>query len=171
MTYKSISAGPDGAAMGKQEDIRGSSAKVRLGSESATPRCAPGGLAKHGPVMLSPICPLSAGETRPKSILDPTFRYTASFATDLKRTFARVRLDRRRAAEKEAKASIQACGNVSPIVRTSTVVRPYALSAGLQRHDAVPGANRGASASQGKQETASADREAKEDREAAEEAR
>jgi hypothetical protein len=28
-----------------------------------------------------------------KSILDPTFRYTASFDTDLRRTFARVRRD------------------------------------------------------------------------------
>ena len=28
-----------------------------------------------------------------KSILDPTFRYTPSFSTDLRKTFARVRRD------------------------------------------------------------------------------
>jgi hypothetical protein len=33
-----------------------------------------------------------------KSILDPSFRYTASFDTDLRRTFARVRDEQRRAA-------------------------------------------------------------------------
>ena len=33
-----------------------------------------------------------------KTILDPSFRYTASFDTDLRRTFARVREEQRRAA-------------------------------------------------------------------------
>ena len=33
-----------------------------------------------------------------KSILDPTFRYTASFNTDIRKTFARVRRDRHKAA-------------------------------------------------------------------------
>jgi len=33
-----------------------------------------------------------------KSILDPSFRYTASFDTDLRRTFARVRDEQRTAA-------------------------------------------------------------------------
>ena len=31
-----------------------------------------------------------------KSILDPTFRYTSSVETDLKKTFARVRREQRR---------------------------------------------------------------------------
>jgi len=34
-----------------------------------------------------------------KSILDPSFRYTASYETDVKKTFARVRLERRRAEQ------------------------------------------------------------------------
>jgi hypothetical protein len=33
-----------------------------------------------------------------KSILDPTFRYTPSFSTDLRKTFARVRRDGRGAS-------------------------------------------------------------------------
>jgi len=31
-----------------------------------------------------------------KSIFDPTFRYTPSYSTDLRKTFARLRLERRR---------------------------------------------------------------------------
>ena len=33
-----------------------------------------------------------------KSILDPSFRYTSSYDTDLKRTFARIRRDRLKTA-------------------------------------------------------------------------
>jgi hypothetical protein len=66
---------------------------------------------------------LRPGHIPMKSILDPSFRYTASYDTDLKRTFARVRLDRRRAAEKDAKSSIQACASVSSIVREKAVGR------------------------------------------------
>jgi hypothetical protein len=33
-----------------------------------------------------------------KSILDPSFRYTASYDTDLRRTFARIRRDRAKSA-------------------------------------------------------------------------
>jgi hypothetical protein len=35
-----------------------------------------------------------------KTILDPSFRYTASFDTDLKRTFARIRRDHRQEQRK-----------------------------------------------------------------------
>ena len=35
-----------------------------------------------------------------KSILDPSFRYTASYDTDLRRTFARIRRDRAKGAAK-----------------------------------------------------------------------
>lgn len=35
-----------------------------------------------------------------KSILDPSFRYTASVNTDLHKTFARIRCDQRQEAEK-----------------------------------------------------------------------
>jgi hypothetical protein len=38
----------------------------------------------------------------PKSILDPSFRYTSSANTDIRKTFARARREQRRAAEIEA---------------------------------------------------------------------
>jgi len=126
MTVSELMSGDlDGAALGKQEDSRVSSGKAHLGGKSTKDRCAPRDPGKAGPVALLPACPLTAGEVAPKSILDPAFRYTASFDTDLRRTFARVRLDRRRAADKQANAAIQGSSNVSPIVRTSMPVRPY----------------------------------------------
>ena len=44
-----------------------------------------------------------------KRILDPSFRYNPSFATDLRKTFARVRRDRRGDLRKKAgeEASVQ----------------------------------------------------------------
>lgn len=52
-----------------------------------------------------------------KSILDPTFRYTKSVETDLKKTFARVRREQR--AQKEAEASLAAeqAVKVHPLLR------------------------------------------------------
>jgi hypothetical protein len=41
---------------------------------------------------------------RMKTILDPSFRYTASFDTNLKKTFARVRRDHRLALKRAAPA-------------------------------------------------------------------
>jgi len=38
-------------------------------------------------------------EVRMKSILDPTFRYTSSANTDLRKTFARIRRETRRQAQ------------------------------------------------------------------------
>lgn len=46
-----------------------------------------------------------------KSILDPTFRYTPSASTDLRKTFARVRKEMRRQSRLDADAK----GKVSPI--------------------------------------------------------
>ena len=57
-----------------------------------------------------------------KSILDPSFRYTASFNTDLRKTFARVRRDRRMDMDK-AQAASKAPVNVSSIVRKTMTVR------------------------------------------------
>jgi hypothetical protein len=37
-----------------------------------------------------------------KSILDPSFRYTSSFNTSLRRTFARIRRDQQQDAESAA---------------------------------------------------------------------
>jgi hypothetical protein len=35
----------------------------------------------------------------PRSLLDPTFRYTPAAATDLRKTFARIRREQRKAAQ------------------------------------------------------------------------
>jgi hypothetical protein len=58
-----------------------------------------------------------------KSILDPSFRYTASFNTDLRKTFARIRRAHRTDAQQERKAVAQALVNVSSIVRKTMAVR------------------------------------------------
>jgi hypothetical protein len=56
-----------------------------------------------------------------KSILDPSFRYTASFNTDLRKTFARIRRDRRQEGRTAARAGVDALAKVSSIVgRTAT---------------------------------------------------
>ena len=46
-----------------------------------------------------------------KSILDPSFRYTPSANTDLRKTFARVRREMRRQSRAEAESSAK----VSPL--------------------------------------------------------
>ena len=43
-----------------------------------------------------------------KSILDPTFRYTSSANTDLRKTFARVRRESRRQAQAPAREEADA---------------------------------------------------------------
>jgi hypothetical protein len=58
-----------------------------------------------------------------KSILDPSFRYTASFNTDLKKTFARIRREHRSDAEQALQATANALANVSPIVRKTATGR------------------------------------------------
>ena len=58
-----------------------------------------------------------------KSILDPSFQYTASFNTDLAKTFARVRRDHRKDAEASTQAAAEALAKVLPIVRKSAVGR------------------------------------------------
>ena len=58
-----------------------------------------------------------------KSILDPSFRYTASFNTDLQKTFARIRRDRRKEAEAAALAAEAALVTVSSIVGRSATHR------------------------------------------------
>jgi hypothetical protein len=58
-----------------------------------------------------------------KSLLDPSFRYTPSFDTDLRKTFARLRRDNRLEAEKAAQATAGRLGNVSSIVGKSVTGR------------------------------------------------
>jgi hypothetical protein len=52
-----------------------------------------------------------------KSILDPTFRYTSSANTDLRKTFARVRREARRQAQSATCEQVDAAKKVTPIFR------------------------------------------------------
>jgi len=52
-----------------------------------------------------------------KSILDPSFQYTPSVNTDLKKTFARVRREQRRRAQEVAQSDAEVSKKVSPIIR------------------------------------------------------
>ena len=53
-----------------------------------------------------------------KSILDPTFRYTSSANTDLRKTFARIRRESRRQAQASAgRDEGEAVKKVTPIFR------------------------------------------------------
>ncbi len=55
-----------------------------------------------------------------KSILDPTFRYTSSANTDLRKTFARVRRElRKQDTQGVPAAGHDAASNVSPIFQRS----------------------------------------------------
>jgi hypothetical protein len=57
-------------------------------------------------------------EVRMKSILDPTFRYTSSANTDLRKTFARIRRESRRQAQSPAgREEPDAVKKVTPIFR------------------------------------------------------
>jgi hypothetical protein len=58
-----------------------------------------------------------------KSILDPSFRYTASFNTDLRKTFARIRRDRRQETKRAARVHAEALAKVSSIVRRTATGR------------------------------------------------
>jgi hypothetical protein len=58
-----------------------------------------------------------------KSILDPSFRYTASFNTDLHRTFARIRRDQRQEAERAVHTTIGTSAKVSSIVKKTATGR------------------------------------------------
>ena len=55
-----------------------------------------------------------------KSILDPSFRYTASFNTDLSKTFARIRRDQVKDGEASTRGAAEALAKVSPIARKAT---------------------------------------------------
>ena len=49
-----------------------------------------------------------------KSILDPSFRYTKSVETDIRKTFARVRRERRRQQQEQPKLNAEEIGRVLP---------------------------------------------------------
>ena len=50
-----------------------------------------------------------------KSILDPTFRYTSSANTDLRKTFARIRRENRKQSQGSNRAAPDAPSNVASI--------------------------------------------------------
>ena len=54
-------------------------------------------------------------ETQMKSILDPSFRYTKSVDTDLRKTFARIRREQRKVEQSQAAAEAEAKNKVLPI--------------------------------------------------------
>jgi hypothetical protein len=56
-----------------------------------------------------------------KTILDPSFRYTASFNTDLRKTFAKIRRSQRKDEQKATAPAASA--NVASIVRKSAAAR------------------------------------------------
>jgi hypothetical protein len=58
-----------------------------------------------------------------KSILDPSFHYTSSFDTDLRKTFARFRRDQRIGADRAAQATAEALVKISSIVRRTATGR------------------------------------------------
>jgi hypothetical protein len=56
-------------------------------------------------------------EVRMKSILDPTFRYTSSANTDLRKTFARIRREARRQTQATPREPVDASKKITPIFR------------------------------------------------------
>lgn len=49
-----------------------------------------------------------------KSILDPSFRYTKSVETDLRKTFARVRRELRKQEQEQSTVSVEVIRKVLP---------------------------------------------------------
>jgi hypothetical protein len=58
-----------------------------------------------------------------KTILDPSFRYTASFSTDLRKTFARIRRSQRRELPEARQVPAAALVNVASIVNRTAAGR------------------------------------------------
>ena len=52
-----------------------------------------------------------------KTVFDPSFRYTPSFNTDLKKSFAKIRRAQREESVKAVPAPESSIGNVSSITR------------------------------------------------------
>jgi hypothetical protein len=58
-----------------------------------------------------------------KSILDPSFQYTASFNTDIQKTFARIRRDRPAVGYRTSPAITDALARISKGVRKAATSR------------------------------------------------
>jgi plasmid stabilization system protein ParE len=50
--------------------------------------------------------------SKPKSILDPSFRYTPSVQTDLRKTFARIRKEQRAKEAEQVAAEVEQAAKV-----------------------------------------------------------
>jgi len=59
-----------------------------------------------------------------KSILDRSFRYTSSAATDLRKTFDRIRREQRRQSMTEALSEAPVRANLSPIRHEHELAAP-----------------------------------------------
>jgi hypothetical protein len=55
-----------------------------------------------------------------KSVLDPSFRYTPSFGTNLRATFARVRREQRQASVQAEEVAAEVKEKVLPIKQNKT---------------------------------------------------
>jgi len=66
-----------------------------------------------------------------KSILDPSFRYTMSFNTNLQKTFARIRRDQQREAESAAVSKSGALAKSSIVKKAEACVARRLVLAGM----------------------------------------
>jgi hypothetical protein len=95
--------------IGDRPPIRGSGRNLALYSRSCDSACgspaSPAGNASPS---------FAHGGAQMKSILDPTFRYTSSANTDLRKTFARIRREARKQSQPE---NPEGTPKVTPIFR------------------------------------------------------
>ena len=63
-----------------------------------------------------------------RSILDPSFRYTKSVATDLRKTFARVRRELRKQQQEQSTVSVEAKGKVLPFRSAKAALEGHCVS-------------------------------------------
>lgn len=61
-----------------------------------------------------------------KSILDPSFRYTKSIETDLRKTFARIRREMRKQEQQQVTAGVEAKERSYPFIRGRSCRAPRA---------------------------------------------
>jgi hypothetical protein len=62
-----------------------------------------------------------------KSILDPTFRYTKSVETNLRKTFARVRCELRKQQKQQSMASVEVITKVLPFHSRKAALRGHCV--------------------------------------------
>jgi len=73
-----------------------------------------------------------------KSILDPSFRYTKSVETDLRKTFARARREIRKRQQEQAAVAVEAAAKVLPFNARSAVTEGHScrvLATGMKLKD------------------------------------